>query len=74
MSTTTCHLYFYADYTVLYSSANSIQSAIDNLQLSFNTLQHALLNLKLVLNADKTKVMFFSLELRKLTEVFRAAL
>ncbi len=50
----------YADDTSLYSSATTIKSATDNLQLAFNALQYALFHLKLVLNTDKTKYTVFS--------------
>ena len=50
-----CHAHSYADDTVLYCIADSIQLAMEKLQLSFNALQKALINLKLVFNAGKTK-------------------
>ena len=53
-----CHAHLYADDTILYSIADSADQA--NLQLSFNSLQTALTDLKLVLNARKTKTMLFS--------------
>ncbi len=50
----------YADDMILFCWADSIQLDVDNLQLSFNALQEALIELKLVLNADKTKYMLFT--------------
>lgn len=41
--------------------SDSVQLAVDNLQLSFSA-QDALVTLKLVLNASKTKFILFSLE------------
>ena len=55
-----CQAHLYADDRVLYCIADSTQLAIDNLQLSFNVLQEVLINLKLVLNAGKTKCRLFS--------------
>ena len=55
-----CQAHLYADDTVLYCIADSTQLAIENFQLSFIVLQKALINLKLVLNAGKTKCMLFS--------------
>ena len=52
--------HFYADDTVLYSSAPNPEGALSQLQLDFNTVQEHLYDLNLVLNADKTKVMLFS--------------
>ncbi len=52
--------HFYADDTVLYCSAPTADQALSQLQLDFNTLQQNLYDLKLVLNAEKTKVMLFS--------------
>lgn len=46
--------------TLVYFIADSVQLAIENLQLSFNALQDAHINLKLVLNAKKTKFMLFT--------------
>ena len=50
-----CHAHLYADDAVLYCIADSPQAASAKLQSSFNLLQHALTELKLFLNADKTK-------------------
>ncbi len=52
--------HFYADDTVLYCSAPTADQALSQLQLDFNTLQQNLYDLKLVLNAEKTKGMLFS--------------
>ncbi len=52
--------HFYADDTVLYSSASSLKSALEDLQSAFNIIQKNLHNLRLVLNSDKTKMMCFS--------------
>ena len=60
LSLNNCKAHFYADDTIIYCIANSIQLATENLQLSFNVLQDSLRELKLVLNADKTKFMIFS--------------
>ena len=55
-----CHSHLYADDTVIYCIANSVQLAMEKLQHAFNTLQDALIALKLVLNSSKTKFMIFS--------------
>lgn len=39
----------------LFYTVGLIKLASENLQLSFNALQDALIDLKLVLNSDKTK-------------------
>ena len=49
---------FYADDTVIYCSASTLNQALCQLQLAFNTVQHTLCDLKLVLNADKTHYVF----------------
>lgn len=56
-----CSVHFYADDTVLYSSAPSTRQALSYLQAAFNTIQRALAGLKLVLSASKTKNMIFSI-------------
>lgn len=58
MQTTELHLY--ADDTVIYSIAPSLNQAINDLQLAFQHLQVSLHVLKLVLNTKKTKFMMFS--------------
>ena len=57
---TNCNIHLYADDTILYCWADSMDLAFNNLQLAFNVLQNALFNLKLVLNSDKTKCMAFT--------------
>ncbi len=54
------NFHFYADDSVMYCSASSGQQALYKLQSAFNVIQSWLYNLKLVLNADKTKCMLFS--------------
>ena len=54
------HAHLYADNTVLYYVADSVHLAVKNLHCSFSVLQDALKDLRLVLNADKTKFMLFS--------------
>ena len=61
MSTCTdCDFHLYADDTVLYCIADSAELAVTKLQLAFNSLQNALVELRLVLNAGKTKFILFS--------------
>ena len=60
LSLKNCKAHFYADDTIIYCVADSVQLATENLQLAFNLLQNSLRELKLVLNADKTKFMLFS--------------
>ncbi|KAK0137933.1 RNA-directed DNA polymerase from mobile element jockey [Merluccius polli] len=55
-----CNVHLYADDTILYCTADTINLAIDSLQLAFNVLQESLFSLKLVLNPNKTKFMLFS--------------
>ena len=55
-----CFAHLYADDTVIYCIADSIELAIERLQLAFNILQTVLAQLKLVLNANKTKFMVFT--------------
>jgi len=52
--------HYYADDTVIYSSASTPNLALSQLQLAFDVVQHNLIELKLVLNVDKTKSMLFS--------------
>ena len=54
------NFHFYADDTVIYCSAPTLNQALCQLQLAFNTVQCTLYRLKLLLNADKTKLMTFS--------------
>uniref|UniRef100_A0AAX7U0Q4 Reverse transcriptase domain-containing protein n=1 Tax=Astatotilapia calliptera TaxID=8154 RepID=A0AAX7U0Q4_ASTCA len=49
-------MHFYADDTVIYSFGSNFEKAIESLQKAFDVVQHTLLELKLVLNAEKTKL------------------
>ena len=53
-------VHLYADDTVLYTSAPSVKTAVDNLQSAFSILQASLLSLRLALNEKKTKYMVFT--------------
>lgn len=53
-------IHLYVDDSILYGIADSVQLAIERLQLSFHVLQHSLINLKLIPNANKIKFMAFS--------------
>lgn len=53
-------VHFYADDTVLYTSASSLQEAVNYLQSAFNQIQNSVVGLRLVLNAKKTKFMVFT--------------
>ena len=55
------HIHYYADDTVLYSTGPTHAIAAQNLQAAFNVFQLSVFSHKLVLNAKKTKCMFFSL-------------
>ena len=59
-SITGCLIHFYADDAILYCIADTVDEAIEKLQLSFNALQNSLIKLKLVLNDVKTKLLFFT--------------
>lgn len=52
--------HLYADDTVLYSCAFSLEAAVSNLQSDFIFLQQALFDSKLLLNGHKTKAMLFA--------------
>ena len=52
--------HFYADDTVIYCSAPTPEKAFVYLQNAFDKVQEQLCQLQLVLNADKTKLMFFT--------------
>ncbi len=54
------NFHFYANFSVMYYSASSVQQALYKLQSAFDVIQSWLYNLKLVLNVDKTKYMLFS--------------
>ena len=53
-------LHFYADDTVIYCSGSTLAEALGNLQIAFNLVERQLIELRLVLNAAKTKLMTFS--------------
>ena len=55
-----CKSHFYADDTVLYTSAPTSSEAIAYLQSAFYSIQNALEGLKLSLNVGKTKYILFS--------------
>lgn len=52
--------HFYADDTVIYCSAPSTEQAFDFFQSAFDSVQSHLNQLRLVVNAKKSKVMVFS--------------
>lgn len=54
------NLHFYADDTVIYCSTSSLVQALEYLQIAFIEVQNTLMQLKLVLNRDKTKLMLFT--------------
>ena len=54
------NFHFYADDTVIYCCASTLVKAIEYLQNAFIVVQNTLLQLKLVPNADKTKLMLFT--------------
>ena len=51
--------HLYADDTVIYCSSSSALQSLEFLQSAFDAVQSHLTQLKLVLNADKSKTMFF---------------
>ncbi len=51
--------HFYADDTIIYTLAPCITLAVKELQIAFQSLEDALVSLKLVLNSQNTKVIFF---------------
>lgn len=55
-----CNFHFFADDTVLYASAHSINTSPINQQLSFNCIQKHICDLKRVQKCAKTKWMLFS--------------
>lgn len=61
--------HLYADDTIIYTAASSLNQALLNLQNAFNVTQHSLLQLKLVLNSKKTKYMIFTHTHSKETDV-----
>lgn len=54
------NLHFYADDTVIYCSAPTLVQAIEHLQKAFIEVQNTLMQLKLVLNGEKTKLKLFT--------------
>ena len=54
------NFHFYADDTVLYCFGSTLNQAFDCLQTAFTLLENQLIDLKLVLNVSKTKLMLFS--------------
>ncbi len=50
-------------------AASSLEQALQQLQDAFQVLQHSLLQLKLVLNSNKTKYMIFSCGRTKVTDL-----
>ena len=53
-------MHFYADDTIIYCFGSTPARAVESLQKAFDVVQQTLLQLKLVLNTDKTKQMLFS--------------
>jgi hypothetical protein len=53
-------LHLFVDDTVIYYHDPSVQQVLHDLQLGFYSIQESLTDLKLVINIDKTKFMFFS--------------
>ena len=56
----TCNAHLYADDTILYCFSDTVESSLLLLQHAFDTFQKSLLDLRLVLNAEKTKYMLFT--------------
>lgn len=53
-------IHLYADDSIIYSLAPSVEQALINLQDDFCIIQRTLSNLKLVLNPGKSKYMIFT--------------
>ena len=53
-------IHLYADDSIIYSFAPSVEQALNNLQDDFCIIQRTLSNLKLVLNPGKSKYMIFT--------------
>ena len=53
-------IHLYADDTILYTSGPSLDTVLTTLQASFNAIQLSFRGLQLLLNASKTKCMFFN--------------
>ena len=51
--------HLYADDTAIYSSGDTVKQTFEYLQAAFDTVQSRLSELKLVLNATKTKMVLF---------------
>uniref|UniRef100_A0A3B3HBJ0 ribonuclease H n=1 Tax=Oryzias latipes TaxID=8090 RepID=A0A3B3HBJ0_ORYLA len=54
------NIHLYADDTIIYCFGRTPAKAVESLQKAFDNVQLTLLQLKLVLNAEKSKFMFFS--------------
>ncbi|XP_013857613.1 RNA-directed DNA polymerase from mobile element jockey, partial [Austrofundulus limnaeus] len=54
------NMHFYADDTIIYCFGLTVAKAIESLQRAFDVVQHTFMQLKLILNADKTKLMLFA--------------
>ncbi len=54
----TAKIHLYADDTIIYTVAQSMNHAIELLQDSFRSLQFSLIKLKLVLNANNQNICF----------------
>lgn len=54
------NFHFYADDTVIYCCEGTLLKAVEYLQLAFKEIEAQLLNLRLVLSAEKTKMMIFT--------------
>jgi len=52
--------HFYADDTVIYCCGSTLAEALGYLHIAFNLMERQLIDLKLVLNVSKTKLMTFS--------------
>ena len=52
--------HLYADDAIIYCSSSSVLQSLESLQSAFDTVQSNLTQLKLVLNAEKSKFMLFS--------------
>jgi hypothetical protein len=53
-------IHLYADNTIQYTSGPSLDTVLNNLQMSVNAIQLSLGDLQLLLNARKTKCMLFN--------------
>uniref|UniRef100_A0A8C6KGR8 Reverse transcriptase domain-containing protein n=1 Tax=Nothobranchius furzeri TaxID=105023 RepID=A0A8C6KGR8_NOTFU len=54
------NIHFYADDTIIYCFGTSLSQVVESLQKAFDLVQHSLHQLKLTLNAEKTKLTFFT--------------